>query len=157
MATSNFLTEQPTLLTKGWLTVDVRVPSLRTCVLTCDRVQGAVDLVMLLHTRRFSFILSWYRPQGPTPLLFDPNWFNRMGGNAAETVAEQMSIYYIKGFINVLWKLIIPRLSRYHSHFLVFSCLPKTLGCRNSKNDWCSISHHPASLCCSLNLSCFSL
>ena len=49
------------VLTKGWLTGSVCVPSLNTCALTCDRVCVAVDLVQLLHTRRFSFILSHYR------------------------------------------------------------------------------------------------
>lgn len=56
-----------TVLTKGWLTVHVRVPSLHTCVLTCDG--GAVDLVKLLHAGRISFILSRHRPgpRGATP------------------------------------------------------------------------------------------
>lgn len=57
------------VLTKGWLTVRCAKPSLHTCVLTCDQVRGAGDLVKLLHIRWFSFILSRYHccPQGQTP------------------------------------------------------------------------------------------
>lgn len=60
-------------LFKGWLAGSGRVCALSTyytCVLTCDHVRGADDLVKLQHTLRFSFIPSRYQynPRGTTPL-----------------------------------------------------------------------------------------
>lgn len=130
-----------TVLTKGWLTVHVRVPGLHTCVLTCDG--GADDLVKLLHAGRISFILSRHRPgpRGATPSSsIQTDLIRREGGgrdaclNIIGTnvcLLHQRSLFILTHVVEVDFSI-----SSYTATvFSSFPCLLKTLGCRNSKNE----------------------
>lgn len=133
------------LLTKGWLLVYERVPGLHTCALTCDGVWGVGDLVQLTHSCRLSFMLgsNCYSLLHHHFLLSVKHWITAHfdlipGGKWANVCLLH------KRFNKCVRLEVDDSFSAYTtlpSSFLC--CLQKTLGCRNSKNEWCSTAPPP--------------